>query len=898
MWEELGARGVIAWFNAGDSSGFHVLTLDNVYPTNEGNPPARWDARGDCNPPGQPTLNKWASFDLSMICRRWHAPVDTYAVTWTRVAGVFKSLRCYDDVAGQFTTVTSYPLDPTLKSDHPLYNDQAFWEAAYADAVANNGNVSLQNQIPEDWVYGVDYPHAGFSHASNMDANFPVWQSECTAVEVVCVPMAVIVSDIARRAGLLIGDTSGSQVDVSDLTTCVSGYVIGRQMSARDALQPLRMYGLWDAVESGAVLKFIERGHALVESLTSADLGAHEAGSQAPSAVETSRVQEKDLPRRLRLHFANFEHDHEPSEQSASRITTEAIDELDVELPVSMPPDTAAQLAEIILYSQWVGRNTYRFSLDNSRLALEPTDCIEIPVDGQTVRVRIIAVNYKIGGIADIEAVRDDDGSYVSTAVAMPGEPSGGVPGGPGSGPICPSGIVILDIPRLRDADIDAGYYVAIYGECESWECAELYRSSDGGVTYGRAARTNDETTVGEIDSITGPSTGGADTSGYDGDSTITVTLFEGTLESVTDAQIDAGANMAAVGQDGSWVIIQYKTAVLDTGDQWTISDIIWGVNETRHLVGTTGAGDTFVLLSDPALIRVPESADAIGVSKSFKVVTCGEAIDDVPDFDFTTWGLSYLRPCPSSVISATTTEPPVGADDGDAYLLPNDTSLSGVWAEHGGEIAKWSDETDSWVYCTPVPGTIIHVIDVSDTSSTDGGGGDVIVDEDGNTTPAPWAPSDATYITVDDETAQLPNSLRLIEGAGIQFATDTGGNTLEISAPAAAHNHGIPQNIQAGNYTILDSDNGKHLYHASGAGAGDTYTLDLDGVGIEAGFAISIFNLSTDTISIAVSGGTLRWIGSGAGVTGTRTMAQYGHCTIVVTDTGDEALIDGALLT
>ena len=64
-----------------------------------------------------------------------------------------------------------------------------------------------------------------------------------------------------------------------------------------------------------------------------------------------------------------------------------------------MEPDTAAQLADIMLYETWFGRNAFRFSLDNSRLALEPTDCIEIPVDGETRRVRFVAVNYKIGGI-------------------------------------------------------------------------------------------------------------------------------------------------------------------------------------------------------------------------------------------------------------------------------------------------------------------------------------------------------------------------------------------------------------------------------------------------------------------------------------------------------------------
>jgi hypothetical protein len=925
LWIELGDWGIHAWFSAGDASGFFVLTPDNVYPTSIGVPPANWDGRGDCDPPGAtPTTNKWASFDQEMCVRRWQAPLSCpgvplagtpgycvvggivlRSVTWTRVSGLFKSLRSYEEDIGFAGLVTSYPKDPTLRSDSPFYNDQTFWEAAYADAVAANDSLSLidPNRIPEDWVYGVDYPTQRSSHHSNLQSGI-VWQASCEGpiADAECVPMAYIVGDIARRSGLRIDALEGpSQVDVSDLTTCVNGYVIGRQMSARDALMPLRMFGLWDAVESGMLLKFIERGHALKASLTSDDLGAHEHGSEAPTAVETSRMQEKDLPRRLRVHFANFEHDHEVSEQTASRITTEAINELDVEIPISMTPDTAAQLADIILYAQWVGRNNYTFALDNNRLALEPTDCIEIPVDGETVRVRIVSVEYQIGGILKCDAVRDDDGSYVSTKVAIPTTPSGGTPGGPGSALTCPSGIVILDLPRLRNVDIDAGYYVAIYGLCESWECAELWRSSDEGVTYGRVARTNDEVTVGEILDMTGPPTDPilpGDSPDYDTANFITVQLFEGTLGSVTDAQILAGANTAAIGMDGRWVIIQFKTATLDTADQWTISDIIWGLNDTAHNLGTTVAEDSFVLLSDPALLRIPEDPAAIGIPKFFKVVTCGESIDDVEAFTFTTWGLSYVSPCPSTVISATTTQPPEDPSNGDAYLLPNDTSLSGAWFDHGGEIAKWNASTNTWTYCTPVPGTIIHIIDTGNTSDTSGGGGDVIIDEDGNTTPAPWATGGATYITLNDETDTLPNSQQLSEaildvlaaGNNIRFETVDGVTTIHVG--------GIPQNVQSGNYTILASDDGTHLYHPTGAAAGHTYTLDLDAAGIGAGFAITVFNLSVNSVSIAATNGTLRWIGSGIGVTGTRTLAQYGHCTIVVTELGDEALIDGTLLT
>jgi hypothetical protein len=876
LWVEFGDTGIYRYFTGGQFSGFWVVTDAGVYPTDAGVPPADWDNRGNCTPPAHGTVTKWAAFDQQLCVMRWWAPPDTSLYTWTRVtSGTFKSLRPYEDTGGTGGTVTAYPLDPTLRSDHPSYDDQTYWESAYAAAVAANDSLTLidPNRIPEGWVYGVDYPTARAAHPTNFDSN-AIWQAQCSSVTTDCIPMADIVSDICARAGLRT-DTA-TQIDTSDLSTCVEGYIIGRQMSAREALGPLRMFGLWDAVESGELLKFIERGHAIAASLTTDDLGAHEAGAQPPTAVEVARTQEKDLPRRLRLHFPNLNFDHEVSEQSASRITTEAIDELDVELAISMAPVTAKQLAEIMLYEAYVSRNRYRFSLDHDFLYLEPTDCIEIPVDGQTERVRIVAVEYAIGGVLRVDAVRDDDGAYESTAIATPGQPSGGVPGSSGGGPICDSEVVLLDIPCLTGTPPtgEAWIYGAVYGTCpDFWNCAALYRSDDGGDTYVQVARTDAETTVGRIIDITGPATDPTlpgDSPPYDTTNTITVSLFEGTLGSVSDESIAAGLNLAAIGAPGRWVIIQFKTAVLDTTNVWVLSDLIWGVNGTAHLLGTTGINDTFVLLSDPALLRIPVPASTIGIEKHYKIVTCGQSIDAVNEFSFITWGLCYQRTCPSTVLSATTTTPPSGAIDGDAYLLPNDTSLTDAWANHGGEVAFWSDETQSWQFCTPVPGSIVHIVgDSSDAVP----GEDVISAGGGNYTPAPWVVSPLT--TKGDLYTYSTEDTRLPVGSNYDTVIADSATTTGLAWGVPA----IPSNAQSGNYTIQASDRGRGIEHVSGAGSGDTYTIPANGtLALEVGFTFSVFNMATDSVTVAITTDTL--YKAGAGTTGSVTVAQYGAAT------------------
>jgi hypothetical protein len=87
-----------------------------------------------------------------------------------------------------------------------------------------------------------------------------------------------------------------------------------------------------------------------------------------------------------------------------------------------------------------------------------------------------------------------------------------------------------------------------------------------------------------------------------------------------------------------------------------------------------------------------------------------------------------------------------------------------------------------------------------------------------------------------------------------------------------------IPQNAQTGSYTMVLADSGKHIYHASGAGAA-TYTIPAaSSVAYPIGTAITFINLSTTAISIAITTDTMYL--SSAGTTGTRTLAQYGSAT------------------
>jgi hypothetical protein len=145
--------------------------------------------------------------------------------------------------------------------------------------------------------------------------------------------------------------------------------------------------------------------------------------------------------------------------------------------------------------------------------------------------------------------------------------------------------------------------------------------------------------------------------------------------------------------------------------------------------------------------------------------------------------------------------------------------------------------------------------------------------------------------------------------GVGSTPAYGTSGQVLisggSAAAPAWANAGGnassnigylnIPQNIQAGSYTLVLGDSGYHIYHALGAGAA-TYTIPANAsVAYPIGTAITFVNMSATAISIAITSDTMYL--SSAGTTGTRTLAQYGSSTAIKL-TSTTWLISGSGLT
>jgi hypothetical protein len=751
-------------------------------------------------------------------------------ITWTyTTAGTWHVLRRYFDNGD---SVTSYPLNPARPDSHAQYNDQAFWEAAYSAAVA-------AGDIEAGLVYGVDYPetqsygYVGTFTGDRADLN--------------TIPLSTIVADICEECGL-------TSYDVSDLTTTlVHGYALTAPMTGKDGIDPLRPFGYFDAVESEFEMKFVQRGHDSVKTIDTADLGARLSTEERPPSISVSRAQDQELPRLVRGHFIDLTRDGDPGQAEQQRQTVDSVNSIDLQVPVVMSAARGQAMVDTVLFERWIGRNTYQCSLPFLKYAnLEPTDCIDVDVDGTTERMRIINAETKALAVLNLTAMRDDASVY--SGLDIVGDNTGGGTIPVGNVP-SPTEMILLELPSLRAQDTDCGYYAAARGLLAGWPGAIVYRATSTSGTFRQVAWTSIAATMGivtdsaGVDTISDSGATGSsliDTSGIDLSTVIRVQLYSGTFESISEADLLAGENLIAVGDEGDWELIRFQIAVQGTDGVWELSNLLRAQHDTtqRNII----QGERVVLMTGPGIMRIDESSAANGVERVLRAVTSGTSLEDADDHYITTHCLSLASSGAaaavefSSVISRSEIQAPVSPACDDTYIVADGSPGSAdEWFAHVNDIARWDCESLAWVFVEPIVGKLI-----------------LVEDED-------------VYVYWN----------------GTEYVLFSGGTT-------DAATWGVPYVDFSTDLTLSVDHNGRKLVHPASGGSGDVLTIptDADG-GFDNSQTTTVINLSSATVVIQEVDSSVTLIRSPGGATGPRTLAQNDVATLTWVDT-DTWMISG----
>ena len=498
-----------------------------------------------------------------------------------------------------------------------------------------------------------------------------------------------IVEDLCVRSGL-----TEAQIDRTTLTDLVDGYKVARRTSARASIDVLRSAWPFDAVASGAVLKFVKRGLSPVATIDADDLGTRiytQDGKPEP-ALQIERSARDEVPRELSLTYIDASADYDPGVATARRQVGGAPTIATAELAIVMSSDYAGRVAWYNLLLQHASGDRLKWGLPQSYEAIEPTDTVWMP-DTDAVLRRVLVTN-KTSSRPWIEFEgRFEDASIYEVLLGAPGRETG--PGQDAPAAMYRVTLALLDLPPLRDVDDTLLLYVAAApADGGTWSGATLYKSTDGGSNYSPALSLTTAATMGVTASTLGNWSGG---NVFDDVNALTVVLDYGTLSSATELAVLNGANAAYVGGE----LIQFTTATL-TGDRtWEISGLLRGRRGTEREILGHVYGEAFVLLEDSTLRLLALNYSDVGVQRHYKLVPPGGAISSAAVTAHTADGNS-VKPLAPVGIAGT-------RDSGDLTI---------TWVRRARVNAGWRDYIDVPVD-EPTESYQIDILDGADVVRT-----------------------------------------------------------------------------------------------------------------------------------------------------------------------------------
>ena len=196
----------------------------------------------------------------------------------------------------------------------------------------------------------------------------------------------------------ILSDYGAADGAIGDLDGTVDGYLVGQVMSARDALEPLSRLLMFEAAESGDVLRFVRRGRRAHQTITTDDLV--EEGERPLLSVR--RAQETELPAEIAIGFSDALADYRAGSVNSRRLVGGSRRVEASETGAVLSTAVAGGLADTLLQDLWAGRETIGLALPPSMLALEPGDICDLDLaDGGRT---LLVTKIEDAGLRRIEA--------------------------------------------------------------------------------------------------------------------------------------------------------------------------------------------------------------------------------------------------------------------------------------------------------------------------------------------------------------------------------------------------------------------------------------------------------------------------------------------------------------
>jgi len=424
---------------------------------------------------------------------------------------------------------------------------------------------------------------------------------------------AVALSDLVAA---LCEDAGFTRYDVSGLDGIVTGYAVTDTMAPRDAITPLAAAFAFDAVESQGVLRFVMRGRA--QPLACAAAGLVLPDGEASFGYSFVRAQESDLPQASRITYIDGDEDYRQAGTEARRLIGAANRVASSSLPLVMDQTQAGAIGARLLQDAWVMRETAKFSLPPSAIALDPADEIVLDAGGREHRLRVTQIDDAASRA--IETVATDPSLYDQFA-------------GPAAAPrlaqsLTPAGralLFFLDLPWIVDGQNTAAPFIGAYANPWPGTVAVLRSATDANFALDTTITQPCGFGVTTADFWSGPPWR------WDMVNSLRVKLTNGMLSSASDIALFGGANVLAVqNADGEWEIVQFANAALTGPGEYTLTQLLRGRRGSEGAMRSPVAAGARVVLLDEALAQLGLSQGEARQPFNYLWGPAGKPVSDV----------------------------------------------------------------------------------------------------------------------------------------------------------------------------------------------------------------------------------------------------------------------------
>ncbi|MCS0494176.1 glycoside hydrolase/phage tail family protein [Ancylobacter sp. MQZ15Z-1] len=409
---------------------------------------------------------------------------------------------------------------------------------------------------------------------------------------------------LAELCAQLAADFGIAGLDSSTLRGVVDGYVVDRPMSVRAALEPLASAFAFDLVGDGPTLRLVPRGGAAAAVVGDDDIAT---GEDVP-APSFTRTAESELPRSMTLSFVDGTADYRRITAGSRRLAGQARADSALDIAMVAPSGLASGLAEMALQDAWAGRESVRFALPPSFLALEPGDVLRLDRDG---RSRLLEITEIEDREARLVSARGIDPSVLALAVRSSRTATIALPAAAG-----PPEALVMGLPTLSSSD-PAPVLAHLAAFAAPWPGAlAVWRSLDG-ASFERIETVVAASPMGETLTELAPGPNWH----WNRGASLDVELYGGALAAASDEAVLGGANALVLrAPDGGVEILQFQDAELIGASRWRLRGLLRGQLGTEARSRASWPAGTRLVRLDANLVPVATGLDLLGRSVTYRV--------------------------------------------------------------------------------------------------------------------------------------------------------------------------------------------------------------------------------------------------------------------------------------